>query len=356
MLFFALWTLLGLLTPNVCATNTDTATSNSTLSTGLFSVPTPSPLPALKEPAKTLSEALSTAITYAILVSNGNANALCKAINATSLSKVPFINGTAVKTGICNAAKIGQQSREAESAIIRLNQEWAKYLVTAFYAVDVAGGFAGGTDLKNLCNSIEVDVINTIFIGFKGDRKVGKEVKDYVCNAAAAEPPPLVPTPALSNTTNITTTPTLALPNCTHPQGFTNTIVPLPPKFAAGGHFKLPGPYNEAHQLIITTNPDLSLSEASIATSCLEECVAYSSDGKKCKSIFVNYGKSVPAQFDGAVFPPGSDPDEVKWWCHGYDVFLSEEVFVDVGIGGEEAYKKGVVANRGCENVGFRAF
>lgn len=36
--------------------------------------------------------------------------------------------------------------------------------------------------------------------------------------------------------------------------------------------------------------------------------------------------------------------------------FLPEEAFVDMGVGGEETYKKGVVVNRGCENVRFRAF
>lgn len=56
------------------------------------------------------------------------------------------------------------------------------------------------------------------------------------------------------------------------------------------------------------------------------------------------------------MFPPGSDPDEEKWRYHAYDDFLSVEVFADVGIGGEETYKKGVVVNRGCVNVGFRAF
>lgn len=56
------------------------------------------------------------------------------------------------------------------------------------------------------------------------------------------------------------------------------------------------------------------------------------------------------------VFPPGSDPDEEKWPCHASDVFLAVEIFADVGIGGEETYKKGVVVNWGCVNVGFRDF
>lgn len=56
------------------------------------------------------------------------------------------------------------------------------------------------------------------------------------------------------------------------------------------------------------------------------------------------------------MFPPGSDPDEGKWPCHACDVFLAVEIFADVGIGGEETYKKGVVVNWGCVNVGFRDF
>lgn len=56
--------------------------------------------------------------------------------------------------------------------------------------------------------------------------------------------------------------------------------------------------------------------------------------------IFVNYGISVPAQNGGEGFPPGSDPDEVRWWCHGYDVFLPEEAFVDMGVGGWVVGKK----------------
>lgn len=47
---------------------------------------------------------------------------------------------------------------------------------------------------------------------------------------------------------------------------------------------------------------------------------------------------------------------KLKWWCHGYGAFLSEEACVDVGVGGEEPCKKGVVVNRGCENVRLRAF
>lgn len=368
MLFFALLALLGLLTLNVyAATDTDANTSNSTLSVGPFPVPITPALPSLKEPANTLLEELSTAVTYAVLISNGNADALCKALNATSLSKVPFINGTAVKTTVCNVARIGRQSPELESTLINLNQDWVKYLFTANYGVSVAGGYAGGTDLTNLCNRVDVEVLNNLFIGYLDDRKVGQDVKDYVCSAAAAKPPPSTPTlpPALPNGTNTitTTTATPLLPNCTHPQGFSNTIVPLPPKFAADGHFQIPRRYNDAHELFLTTNTDLSLSEATIATSCLEECFAYSSSssfssgsggGRKCKSIFVNYGKSVPAENGGGGFPPGSDLDEVKWWCHGYDVFLSEGDFV--GVDEEESYKKGVVVNRACEKLGFRAF
>lgn len=54
----------------------------------------------------------------------------------------------------------------------------------------------------------------------------------------------------------------------------------------------------------------------------------YSSNGggKSCKSIFFNYGKSFTAKDgEGEVFPTGSDPEQVMWWCHGYDVFCHRE-------------------------------
>lgn len=52
--------------------------------------------------------------------------------------------------------------------------------------------------------------------------------------------------------------------------------------------------------------------------------------------MFVNYGISVPAQNDGEAFPP------VKWSGGVMDMmfFLPEEAFVDVGVGGEETYKR----------------
>lgn len=117
------FTLPGLLIPNVYATNTDTdtsmSTSNSTLPIGIFPVPTTPPLPPLKEPAKNLNEELSIAVAYAIQIPNCNATALCKAINTASLSKFPFINGTAVKTEVCNAAKprVGKRHNQPKPAM-----------------------------------------------------------------------------------------------------------------------------------------------------------------------------------------------------------------------------------------------
>lgn len=131
------------------------------------------PLPLVKEPAKTFMKERSTTIIYAVLISNGNANALCKAINATSLSKIFVIDGAGAKTEVCNAAKIARQTPELASTLIKLNQDWTKYLLTARYAVNVTSGYAGGTDLTNLCKWIEVDVINNLFDGYKDDRKVG---------------------------------------------------------------------------------------------------------------------------------------------------------------------------------------
>lgn len=171
-----------------------------------------------------------------------------------------------MKTEVCNAAKIGRQNRESESAIIRLNQEWAKYLVKAVYAVDVAGGFAGWTDLKNLCNRIKAVVTNS---DIRAIERLARKLK-----SKSATPPLLnhhhssqrqdYPAPPTT-----ITTPTLAVQNCTHPQGFTNTVVPLAPKLAAGGHFQIPRPYNDAQKLIITIDPDIYIPFRSIHRNIL---------------------------------------------------------------------------------------
>ena len=48
--------------------------------------------------------------------------------------------------------------------------------------VQVAGGFAGGTDLNTLCGEIEAKLIGNIFINFIPG--VGTAVKDFVCGKA----------------------------------------------------------------------------------------------------------------------------------------------------------------------------
>lgn len=49
----------------------------------------------------------------------------------------------------------------------------------------MAGGYAGGPNLAALCNEIEADIINRIFIAYTRT-EAGDQVKDLVCNAAAA--------------------------------------------------------------------------------------------------------------------------------------------------------------------------
>ena len=48
--------------------------------------------------------------------------------------------------------------------------------------MQVAGGFAGGTDLNTLCGEIEATLLNEIFQRFIPG--VGTVVKDFVCGKA----------------------------------------------------------------------------------------------------------------------------------------------------------------------------
>ena len=107
-------------------------------------------------------------------------------INPSSLDEIAgvAINGSAVQQEVCAAAALNLYSATLGSTIISENQAGVSYLFTALYAVQIAGNFAGGTNLATLCSEIEDTLIDNLFIGFIPN--VGTAVKNYVCNAAIA--------------------------------------------------------------------------------------------------------------------------------------------------------------------------
>lgn len=113
---------------------------------------------------------------------------MCSTINPSALSEItdPSINGTVVQSEVCALAAIDFASPSLASFVEGENRVGVTYLTTALFAVQVAGGYAGGTNLNTLCSEIEATLIDDLFIGFVPD--VGTAVKNYVCSAASATP------------------------------------------------------------------------------------------------------------------------------------------------------------------------
>ena len=57
-------------------------------------------------------------------------------------------------------------------------------LFTALFAVQVAGGYAGGTDLETLCSEIDGGALDAVFVN--GAEGTGTAVQKFVCDAASS--------------------------------------------------------------------------------------------------------------------------------------------------------------------------
>jgi len=115
---------------------------------------------------------LATAIYIVEVIDNGgNLTHVCRDLNVTALY-LEGLDGKLAKQKIC-AAAINPPPPTNSSAITDVIS-----LATALYAVEVAGNYAGGTNLTTLCNVIDVNIIS--LLGFDG-----ASVKDFVCAAAS---------------------------------------------------------------------------------------------------------------------------------------------------------------------------
>ena len=211
--------------------------------------------------------------------------------------------------------------------------------------MQVAGNYAGGPNLTALCSDIDATLIDNVFINYI--LGVGTAVKDYVCSAASASASASSSTatpssPPYQNTTTVTTTPT-----CASPTGFANTVVPAPLALATS-NFEIASAFTGSHLLFVTTNTDAALSEASIATSCLDECVAYRPNGTTgpCLSFNVNLGRPVP---------PTGNGGPVQWFCSGFDAYLANDGGDYAPVDVEGSYMHGLGVNRVCNGT-YRAY
>lgn len=298
--------------------------------------PTASPLPPVSPTVEAFIGELSTAILYASLIGNDNdLAALCPLINPPALSNITGVNGTIVREEVCAAATVVAENAEFGEQLVLLNQRGVSLFATALFAVQVAGNYAGGTDLNTLCSEIEADLISLLFIGYIDN--FGKTVKDYVCNAARS-------TSANHTSTVSSPHPTLN-ETCKSPTGFGNKVVRVPDALA-NVHYYVSPQFSTAHSLFLSTDLNIDLPEAVIARYCLDQCIAYRSTGRTCLSVFINQGKPFPL---GSM---GSD-NSPRWYCAGYDAPLSPGVYQEIDA--PESYLYGLGINRACNGT-YRAY
>lgn len=283
---------------------------------------------------------------------------LCSVINPASLDEISgiAINGTAVQQEVCALAAIEFTSPSLADIVISGNQVAVQYLATALFAVQVAGNYAGGPNLATLCSEIEATLIDNIFIGYIP--KVGTAVKNYVCSAASASATSTASCSACtcaSGSSTATTPPpypinattTTSTSSCASPTGYANTVVPAPSALARS-NFQVAPAFATAHQVVEFRTVDITISEASIATECLNRCVAYepNSTTGPCLSFNVNLGKPIP---------PTGMGGPTQWFCSGFDAYLANDGsdFVPVDVGG--SYMFGLDVNRVCNGT-YRAY
>ena len=151
--------------------------------------------------------------------------------------------------------------------------------------------------------------------------------------------------PILTSAQNATITASQTL--CPSPTGFQNTVVPAP---TATGTFQVNPAFWSVHTLFIVTLATQTLSEAQVATFCLDQCIAVqpnATNPNPCLSFNVNFGKPIPA------LPPSEGGDAARWYCSGYDAPLSTSSYVPVDAPG--SYQHELAVNRVCCGV-FRAY
>lgn len=323
--------LLSMALLPVIASYAQTLPATVTVTNATFPAPTASPLPPVNATVGAFIGELSTAILYALLIGNDNdLAALCPLINPPALSKITGINGKIVQKEVCAGARIQAQNATSGEQLVLGSQKRISSLATALFAVQVAGNYAGGTDLNTLCSEIETEIINLFFSTYIDN--FGTTIKNYICNAANS-------TSTASSPASTTTQ------TCASPTGFGNQVVPAP-DYLANAHFTPSPEFNATHSLFILTDLNIDLPEAVFASFCLDKCFEYGSGTRTCRSIFVNEGKPYPPGVMGSDTAP-------RWYCVAYDAPLSASVYRIIDA--PESYLHGLGINRVCDES-YRAY
>lgn len=322
----------------VAGSYAQTPPASVTITNTTIPAPTASPLPPVSPTVEAFIGELSTAILYASLIGNDNdLAALCTLVNPPALSNITGVNGEIVRDQVCRVVRLLAQTSAFGEQVILENQRGVSLLTTALFAVQVAGNFAGGTNLNTLCSEIEAELINILFIGYIDN--FGTKIKDYICNAANLTSP--------TTTYAAPTLPSTTTESCTLPTGFANEVV-LAPADLVNDHFYPAQEFYEAHTLFDLVDLNNDLPEAVIASFCLDKCIAYSSTGgnRTCLSIFVDQGRP---------YPPGrlGNDTALRWFCSGYDTALSADVYSKIDT--RDSFLYGLGVNRVCNGT-YRAY
>ena len=132
-------------------------------------------------------------------------------------------------------------------------------------------------------------------------------------------------------------------PTCTGPYTAANTAVApiLPGNRLVPAPYRLPDSFIYPHILLFFTDFNINLPRAAWATFCLDQCIAFvdKNGTRTCRSFEVDQGVPYPP------LPKGQNMDK-RWWCEGFDVELSPELFVPNTIQG--SYQRFLGVNRRC--------
>lgn len=134
------------------------------------------------------------------------------------------------------------------------------------------------------------------------------------------------------------------IPTCTQPLTAANTAVTpiLPGSRLVPAPYRLPDSFIYPHILFVFTDFNLRLPRAAWATFCLDQCIAFAGN-RTCRSFEVDQGVPYPP------VPKGQNQDK-RWWCEGFDVPLSADLFVPSLI--PNSYERVLGVNRLCGGDG----
>jgi len=135
--------------------------------------------------------------------------------------------------------------------------------------------------------------------------------------------------------------------NCTSPTGFANTVV-FPPDALATTNHKIADSFVNTHYVYYTESPNIAPSQASIASFCLDQCIAYQANATgnvPCLSFNIDMG---------TIYPPNPNDTAIRWLCTAFDPSLTPELYqaLEPDV---DSYMHAVGVNRVCEGT-FRAY